>query len=281
MKVKRAISVLALLLFFSGCAGAQVVTFRGNLGQNFLWQQTAVAARTVNVIMPASASWGTVSYTGTVAGAFTFTMNFQAATVVPLSPALSGLNITQNLFYWRLPNSVNSAQTAIGGAINDSLPSLGSISYGFNAPSTGVLQVVLTNASSTVNTTLNVFISSGASPFSNLSAGAAQPPSITDTENTSAVANPQTVTIVGQPGQRTYIYSFNVRCSAGTASVAIKNGVGGTVMWSTAAADVSTTALFRSFPIPLVTNVGNGTDVVVTSCGAGNTSTIDVQVSQF
>lgn len=112
--------------------------------------------------------------------------------------------------------------------------------------------------------------------------GIVQPSALKNSETTSAANSTLTVSIAAVGGQRVQLYGLNVRCSAGTASVTVKDGVAGTVIWSTDSGFVSTSSTSIAWTsAPLATTTSNGMDVVVSSCGPGNSSTLDVQASQL
>jgi hypothetical protein len=100
-------------------------------------------------------------------------------------------------------------------------------------------------------------------------------------EQTSAANTAVTVSIAASPGQRVHLYSFGVRCSAGTANVVVKDGVGGTAIWTSDAAFVGASTKTATWSTPLASSLGNGMDIVLGPCGASNTGTLDVQVSKF
>lgn len=105
-----------------------------------------------------------------------------------------------------------------------------------------------------------------------------------NSETTSVAATAQTVSIAGVAGQSVYLYGLAVRSSAAPVtpcSVTVKDGVGGTVIWSTDTAYVKATETTQSFPTPLASTLGNGMDIVVGTCGTAITSILDVQASQL
>lgn len=100
-------------------------------------------------------------------------------------------------------------------------------------------------------------------------------------EQTSAANTAVSVSIAASAGQRVHLYSFGVRCSAGSANVVVKDGVGGTAIWTSDAAFVGTSTKTATWSTPLASSLGNGMDIVLGACGASNTGTLDVQVSKF
>ena len=109
----------------------------------------------------------------------------------------------------------------------------------------------------------------------------AQPPGTVNKESTSAVNTAVSQTITANTGQRAHLYSVNARCSAGTAQLTVSDG--GTQAWSTAATEVGTTT-FKFQWNPALANswtASNNLVVTLSTCGAGNTGTLDVQASVF
>ncbi len=109
-----------------------------------------------------------------------------------------------------------------------------------------------------------------------------QPATTKNSQVTSGSNAAQTVSIAAVSGQRVYLFSLAVQASATpTCSVTVKDGVGGMVIWSTDSSFVTQALRTITWPVPLASSGGNGMDVVVSACGAGVTSTIDVQGSQL
>jgi hypothetical protein len=105
-----------------------------------------------------------------------------------------------------------------------------------------------------------------------------------NSENMSSAATAQTVSIAGVTGQAVFLYGLAVRSSAAPVtpcSVTVKDGVAGTIIWSTDTAYVKATTTTQPFPTPLTSTLGNGMDIVVGTCGTAITSILDVQASQF
>lgn len=111
--------------------------------------------------------------------------------------------------------------------------------------------------------------------------GPLQPAITKNSETTSAANTALTVSISAVATQRIYLSALAARDSAGSCSLTVKDGVGGTVIWSTDGSFISTTLRTVDWPVPLASTSGNGMDIVVSACGAGNTSTLDVQASQL
>lgn len=114
--------------------------------------------------------------------------------------------------------------------------------------------------------------------------GLVQPLNTFNSETASAVNTAVTKSIAVGPvqlGQRVHLYSVSARCSAGTAQLQVKDGVGGTVIWSSAATEVGTTTFKYQWSPGLASSPGNGMDIVLGTCGAGNTGTLDVEASQL
>lgn len=109
-----------------------------------------------------------------------------------------------------------------------------------------------------------------------------QPATTKNQQATSGANAAQTISVAGVAGQRVYLFAVAVQASAApTCSVTVKDGVAGTVIWSTDASFVTQALRTVSWPVPLASSTGNGMDVVVSACGGGITSTIAVQESQL
>ena len=104
-----------------------------------------------------------------------------------------------------------------------------------------------------------------------------QVPTLRNSSATSAAATALTASIAAVSGQAVALYSIEAYCSSGTATVTVKDGVGGTVIWLTAAG----ASTQRTFFTPIASTKGNGMDVVLGSCGTSNTGTLNIQASQF
>jgi hypothetical protein len=112
-------------------------------------------------------------------------------------------------------------------------------------------------------------LSFSTAPFQNL-----------NSESTSAANSAVTKSIPAASISRVHLFSVSARCSAGTAQLQVKDGVGGTVIWSTGATEVTTTTFRFQWSPGLASSGGNGMDIVLSTCGAANTGTLDVQASQ-
>jgi hypothetical protein len=112
--------------------------------------------------------------------------------------------------------------------------------------------------------------------------GVIQPSTTRNSETTSAVNTAITVSIAASGSTRVYLYGVAARCSAGNASITIKDGVAGTIIWSSDANFVGTSTTSIAWTsAPLASSAGNGMDIVLSACGGGNTGTLDVQASQL
>jgi hypothetical protein len=109
----------------------------------------------------------------------------------------------------------------------------------------------------------------------------AQPITLKNIELTSGSNSAVTDSIPAVSGQRVAAYRVSARCSAGTGQLTVKDGVGGTTIWTTAATEVSTTTFVSAWSTPLSSTLGNGMDITLGTCGVSNTGTLDVQASQF
>ena len=112
--------------------------------------------------------------------------------------------------------------------------------------------------------------------------GAIQPATTHNSESTSGSGAAVTVSIAASGSTRVYLYGVTVRCSAGNASVTVKDGVAGTTIWSSDSAFAGTSSASIAWTsAPLASSASNGMDIVLGSCGGGNTGTLDVQASQL
>lgn len=90
-----------------------------------------------------------------------------------------------------------------------------------------------------------------------------------------------TVNLTPGNGQYAYLYSLSARCSAGTAGLTVIDGA--TTVWTSGTAEVGTTT-FRYQWNPGLRGVlpsNGGLSVSLSTCGVGNTGTLDVQGSVF
>lgn len=110
----------------------------------------------------------------------------------------------------------------------------------------------------------------------------AQPPTIRNGESVSAVNSPVSRNLAPDTivGQRPYLFQVLAHCSAGTASLNVSDsGLSGNFLYTSGATEVGTTTFSRSWN-PGLAGIGSLT-ITLTSCGAGNTGTLDVQGSTF
>lgn len=84
-------------------------------------------------------------------------------------------------------------------------------------------------------------------------------------------------------GARAHLYSISARCSAGTATLTVKDN--GTTVWSSATGEVGTTTFRYQWVPGMATNrptfAGGAYVVTLSSCGGGNVGTLDIQGSAF
>lgn len=113
-------------------------------------------------------------------------------------------------------------------------------------------------------------------------AGLLQPASTGNSQfNKETVSNTNTAVTFnpgGSQGTRWSLFSVNARCSAGTASLTVQDGA--TTIWSTAATEVGTTTFKFQWSPGLAGSIGNSMAITLSTCGSGNTGTLDVQASQ-
>jgi hypothetical protein len=115
-------------------------------------------------------------------------------------------------------------------------------------------------------------------PGQALPAGA-QPPNATNSEATAAANTAVVSTLTVTAVQRGHLFLVNARCSAGTAQLTVADGA--TTIFSSAATEVGTTSFTKSWPVGLPSSPGNNLVITLTTCGAANTGTLDVQGSVF
>ena len=102
----------------------------------------------------------------------------------------------------------------------------------------------------------------------------------TSNQEVTAVAGTASVTISAVSGKRAHLSGLTARCSAGTASVNVTDG--GVTIWSSDAAFIGTTSKSVAWtPKPLASGVNSALVVNLTTCGGGNTGTLDVEVEQY
>ncbi len=105
-------------------------------------------------------------------------------------------------------------------------------------------------------------------------------PANTFNSQTSGAANTAvTVTIAAANFQRGALYSLAARCSAGSASLTVKDGA--TDIFSTQAGAVTTSNFNPQWHTPLAASLNADLVITLSTCGAGNTGTLSVQASRF
>lgn len=113
--------------------------------------------------------------------------------------------------------------------------------------------------------------------------GATQPsgaqPTNTNNSEATAVNATVTTTLTIVSFQRAHLFLVNARCSAGTAQLAVADGA--TQIYSSGATEVGTTSFTKSWPVALASSPGNNLVITLSTCGAANTGTLDVQGSVF
>ena len=102
-----------------------------------------------------------------------------------------------------------------------------------------------------------------------------------NTSETSAVNTAVTRSIAGVAAQRVHLYTVSAYCSAGSASLTIKDGVAGTTIWVSTATFIGTVVTSITFPVGLTSTTGNGMDITLGACGGGNTGTLQVEADRF
>ncbi len=106
-------------------------------------------------------------------------------------------------------------------------------------------------------------------------------PGTSQNQEVTQLAGAASVTLSPGIGQQVYVYSVSARCSAGTAGLTI-NGAG-TILWTSGTTEVGTTTFrFQWNPGLTAPNpVNNSTVITLSTCGGGNTGTLDVQASIY
>jgi hypothetical protein len=104
-----------------------------------------------------------------------------------------------------------------------------------------------------------------------------QPGTLRNSTATAATNTAVTTSIAAVAGQSVRLYAVQAYCSAGTASVSIKDAVGGTVIWTIPAV----ASPGQTFFTPFTNASAAGMDIVLATCGVSNTGTLNVQSSQF
>jgi hypothetical protein len=109
----------------------------------------------------------------------------------------------------------------------------------------------------------------------------AQPANTVNAENT-AVNATASVSLTPSAIQRGHVFSVSARCSAGTAQLLVVDTTASVNLWTSAATEVGTTTFSPPHWNPgLAGASGDTIQVQLTTCGAANTGTLDVQGSVF
>ncbi len=106
-----------------------------------------------------------------------------------------------------------------------------------------------------------------------------QPANTFNSQTTGAANTAVTVTIAAANGQRGALYSLAARCSAGSASLTVKDGA--TDIYSTQSGGVTTSNFTQQWHTPLAASLNADLAITLSACGAGNTGTLSVQASRF
>jgi len=110
-------------------------------------------------------------------------------------------------------------------------------------------------------------------------APATSQPAVTNNSETSAVNATASVTLTPQVFERSHVFSLNARCSAGTAGLAVVDTTTSTNLWTSGATEVGTSTFKFQWNPGLAGAPGDVIQVQLTTCGAANTGTLDVQGS--
>lgn len=106
-----------------------------------------------------------------------------------------------------------------------------------------------------------------------------QPANTFNSQTTGAANTAVTVTIAAANGQRGALYSLAARCSAGSASLTVRDGA--TDIFSTQSGAVTTSNFSQQWHTPLATSLNADLVITLSACGASNTGTLSVQASRF
>ena len=105
--------------------------------------------------------------------------------------------------------------------------------------------------------------------------------SVQNVSTTSAADTAITTSIAAVSGERVHLHAVSAYCSAGTSTLTIKNGVAGTTIFKTPAAFIATTVTGLAWTTPLDSSTGSGMDIVLGTCGGGNTGTLNIQADRY
>ena len=106
-----------------------------------------------------------------------------------------------------------------------------------------------------------------------------QPANTFNSQTTGGTNSAVTLTIAAANGQRGALYSLAARCSAGSASVTVKDGA--TDIFSTQSGAVTTSNFNPQWHTPLAASLNADLVITLSACGASNTGTLSVQASRF
>jgi hypothetical protein len=148
----------------------------------------------------------------------------------------------------------------------------------------------------TPGTSIDVIYTSGGASAATFSAyfiayspallpASAQPPTVSNSEVTQ-LSGAASVTIGAGAGQQVYVYSVSAHCSAGTATLTISGPIanGSSATLFTSGTGEVGTGTYRYQWNPGLTGpnpVSLSTVITLSTCGVGNTGTLDVQASVF
>ncbi len=106
-----------------------------------------------------------------------------------------------------------------------------------------------------------------------------QPANTFNSQTTGAANSAVAVTVAAASGQRGALYSLAARCSAGSASLTVKDGAAD--IFSTQSGAVTTSNFSQQWNTPLSASLNTDLVITLSACGAGNTGTLSVQASRF
>lgn len=249
---------------------AQCLSNSGSNLQLFTFNLATAAGAQLFTVSASTCPFVTLSYNSGGASATTYSLEYVFTTIGQPSTSATNVNLAnvggaavalgQTTSGASIPVVIASNQTAVPQ--NVAQVSGAAVALGQTAMATSFPVVIANNQTA-------------------VPSGQLQPATTKNTETTSGTNAAQTVSIAAVGGQRVYLYSVNVRSSAGTCSITVKDGVGGTVIWTSDANFVGSSSRTATWTTPLASSVGNGMDIVIGACGTGNTSTLDVEASQL
>jgi hypothetical protein len=176
---------------------------------------------------------------------------------------------------------IDCQDTGVSGAFSQTLPTGAPVALTFSTPATPCInaKVRYTQGGSTAQTFTAFYYFFP--PGSALPAPA-QPAVPVNKEVTAVNATASvTLTLTSVSLQRGHVFSVSARCSAGTAQLLVVDTTTSTNLWTSAPGEVGTTTFKYQWNPGLAGAARDTIQVQLTTCGAANTGTLDVQGSVF